>query len=92
VLVLVAFQAHVSRNRVVVNYVLTRAAGITLSVVGTGRRPVSVTRTSGRAGLNHVTWNRKLVGKRATVGTYRLVVTATANTKTVTSSVLIRLR
>jgi hypothetical protein len=81
----------VSPKRVVVSYALTGPADITLSVARTRGRLRLVARKRGRAGLNRVTWNRKLVGQRATVGTYRLVVTATANNKKVTSTLRIRL-
>jgi hypothetical protein len=91
-LVLVAFQARVSPRRVVVCYALTGPADITLSVARKGGRPLSVARTRGRAGLNRVTWTRKLAGERAKSGTYRLVVTATANNKKATSTLRIRLR
>ncbi|MEA2403988.1 MAG: hypothetical protein QOE08_635, partial [Thermoleophilaceae bacterium] len=91
-LVLVAFQARVSPKRVVVSYALTGPADITLKVARKGGRLRSVARKRGRAGVNRVTWNRKLAGKRAKPGTYRLVVTASANNKNATSALRIRLR
>jgi hypothetical protein len=91
-LVLVAFQARVSTKRVVVSYALTGPADITLSAARTGGRAQIVARKRGRAGVNRVIWNRKLARKRATPGTYRLVVTATANGKKATSARRIRLR
>jgi hypothetical protein len=91
-LVLVAFQARISPKRVVVSYALTGPADITLSVARKGGRLRSVARKRGRAGVNRVTWNRKLAGKRAKPGTYRFVVTATANNKKATSTLRIRLR
>jgi hypothetical protein len=91
-LVLVAFQARVSSKRVVVSYALTGPAGITLSAARKGGRARIVARKRGRAGVDRVTWNRKLAGKRAKPGTYRLTVTATANGKKATSALRIRLR
>jgi hypothetical protein len=91
-LVLVAFQARVSRKRVVVSYALTGPADITLRVARKGGRLRSVARKRGRAGVNRVTWNRKLAGKRAKPGTYRLIITATANNKKATSTLRVRLR
>jgi hypothetical protein len=90
-LVLVAFQARVSAKRVVVSYALTGPADITLSAARTGNRLRTVGRKRGRAGLNRITWNRKLAGKRAKPGAYRLIVTATANNKKATSTLRIRL-
>ena len=89
--VTVAFQVCVSPKRVVVSYALTGPADITLRVARTGGRLRSVARKRGRAGVNRVTWNRKLAGKRAKSGAYRLVVTATANNKKATSTLRIRL-
>jgi hypothetical protein len=91
-LVLVAYQARVSSKRVVVRYVLTGPADITLAVAPKKGRPVIVARGRGRAGVNNLTWNRKLAGKRANAGAYKLLVTATAGKKTATSSLSVRLR
>ena len=81
-----------SPKRVVVSYALTGPADITLRVARAGGRTRSVARKRGRAGVNRVTWNRKLAGKRAKSGTYRIVVTATANNKKATSTLRVRLR
>ena len=51
-----------------------------------------VVRNRGKAGLNRLTWNRKLAGKRAAPGAYRLLVTATANNTKATSTLRIQLR
>ena len=91
-LVLVAFQARVSTKRVVVSYALTGPADIALGVARKGSRLRTVAHKRGRAGVNRITWNRKLADKRAKRGTYRLIVTATANKKKATSTLRIRLR
>jgi hypothetical protein len=88
----VAFQARVSAKRVVVSYALTGPADITLGVVRKGGQARIVAHKRGRAGVNRVTWNRKLAGKRPKPGAYRLVVSATANGKKATSTLRIRLR
>jgi hypothetical protein len=91
-LVLVAFKARVNAKRVVVSYALTRPANITLSIAAGRRRPITVAHTRGHAGINRLTWNRKLAGKRAAPRAYRLLVTATANNKRAKSTLHIRLR
>jgi hypothetical protein len=91
-LVLVAFQARVSSKSVVVSFALTGPADVTLAVAPKKGRPVTVARARGRAGVNRLTWNRKLAGKPARAGAYRLLVTATVDKKTATSSLNVRLR
>src|SRR5207237_203225 len=73
---------------VVVRYALTGPAAVTLTVtpLGVGRsrrarasaRAVTVAHASGRAGVNKIAWNRKLRGKPAPRGRYRLAVIASA--------------
>jgi hypothetical protein len=46
---------------------------------------------SRRAGVGKLTWNRKLHGKRAKPGTYRLTVTATSGGKTTSSTLPVKL-
>jgi hypothetical protein len=53
---------------------------------------VAVWTARGRAGVNRIAWNRKLKGKRAARGTYSMVVTAKANSKTAASTVRARIR
>jgi hypothetical protein len=91
-LVLVAYQAKVTAGRVVVSCVLTGPAGIALRVATNKGRPVTVAKARARAGVNRLTWNRRLKGKRARSGAYRLLVTATAGKETATSRLSVRLR
>jgi hypothetical protein len=53
---------------------------------------VTVARGTGRAGLNQITWNRKLGGKAAKRGNYRLTVTVTNQGRKATSAITTRLR
>jgi Ca2+-binding RTX toxin-like protein len=91
-LVLIAYQARVSARHVTVSYALTGAANVTLSVTAPRGRPTVVSRARGRAGINHITWNRRLNGKRAGHGTYRLTLSSTQNGRTATSRLTVRLR
>jgi sugar lactone lactonase YvrE len=90
-LVLIAFQALTSHDRVTVQYVLTASAAVTLKVKPPHRPAVVVARGSGRTGLNQIAWNRKLHGKRARGGLYRLTVTVTSNGRIATSTIKARL-
>jgi hypothetical protein len=90
-LVLVAFQALTSHSRVVVRYVLTVGAAVTLKVKRPHGTAVTVTRGMGHTGLNQIVWNRKLHGKRAGRGRYRLTVTVTSHGRTATSTIGARL-
>jgi sugar lactone lactonase YvrE len=91
-LVLFAFQALGARSKVTVRYVLTAGAPVTLSVKPPRGRAVTVARGTGRAGLNQIAWNRKLGGKVAKRGSYRLTVTATNQGRKATSAITTRLR
>lgn len=91
-LVLVAFSAQVSASRVSVRFVLTAAAGVTLEVKGTKGKAVRVASAKGKAGVNTISWNRKLAGKRAARGTYRLTVKASTAGATAASTISARLR
>jgi hypothetical protein len=91
-LVLFAFQALSARSKVTVRYVLTAGAPVTLSVKPPRGRAVTVARGTGRAGLNQIAWNRKLGGKAARRGSYKLTVTATNQGRKATSAITTRLR
>ncbi len=91
-LVLSAFQARAQASRVTVRYVLTHASAVTLQVKPPRGAARTVARLSGRAGLNTIAWNRRLNGRRAPGGRYRLTVAATRERLTVRSSIQVRLR
>jgi virginiamycin B lyase len=92
-LVLIAFNARVTRRTVVVRYVLTAGVPVTLSVKTSRRgRPVLLGRARGRSGINEIRWNRRLHGKRVPIGRYTLIVSATLGGRTVSSSLTVRLR
>jgi virginiamycin B lyase len=91
-LVLVAFQARVKPRVVMVRYVLTANVAVTLSVKASrGGRPVVVKRARGRAGLDRISWNRRLKGKPARAGRYTLIVTAKRGQRRVSSTLSVRL-
>lgn len=77
-LVLVAYQARVSAKKVSVDYAMTGPASVTLVATAPRGKPVKVATANARAGLNTISWNRKLAGKRAKRGTYKLAVIAVA--------------
>lgn len=91
-LVMTAYQASIASRQVVVRFVMTHAANVTLSVKPSRRRATIVTRTRGKAGVNRIAWNRKLGRKAAARGTYRLTVTCSYQGRKATSSLIIRLR
>jgi sugar lactone lactonase YvrE len=92
-LVLVAFQARVNAHAVTVRYVITADVPITLSVKrARGDRAVVVKRTRGHAGLDRISWNRRLHGKRVAPGRYGLIVTAIGGQRHVRSALSVRLR
>jgi len=53
---------------------------------------VTVARASASSGLNKLAWNRKLHGKRAGRGSYRLTATATFQRRKTSSRLTVRLR
>jgi hypothetical protein len=77
---------------VTVRYVLTAGSPVTLSVKPPRGRAVTVARAGGRAGLNQIAWNRKLGGKVAKRGSYKLTVIATNQGRKTTSAITTRLR
>lgn len=91
-LVLVAYQATASRAKATVRYALTGPADVTLKVKPPKGAAATVAKAKGRAGINQVSWNRKLKGRKAGKGTYKLTITATAGGKTVSSTLTIRLK
>lgn len=91
-LVLVSYQQRITSRRVSVRYALTSQAKVTLTVVPPKGRSVTVAKADGRVGRNVIAWNRRLSGRRAKPGTYRLRVTATAGRQSATSTVRVRLR
>ena len=91
-LVLLAYQAKASASRVLVRYVMTYAASVTLTVKPPKGRAVTVARASARAGLNQLAWNRKLGRRPAGRGTYRLTITATFQGRKTSSGLTVRLR
>jgi hypothetical protein len=90
--VLLAYEGKVSASRVVLRYVMTHGARVTLTVKPPKGRSLTVSGANANAGLNQLTWNRKLGRKRAPRGTYRLVVTAAFAGRNVASGLTIRLR
>lgn len=91
-LVLVAYQATATGAKATVRYALTGAADITLKVKPPKGSAATVARARGRAGINSIAWNRKLKGRKAPKGTYKLTITATAGGRTASSTVSLKLR
>lgn len=91
-LVMSAYRASIASRQVVVRFVMTHAADLTLSVKPSRGRATVVTRTRGKTGVNRIAWNRKLGGKAAARGIYRLTVTCSYRGRKATSSLTIRLR
>jgi hypothetical protein len=87
----VAVDASIAKSKVTVRYSLAAAATITLSVVPAHGRAAVVAHANGQAGLGHITWNRKLHGKTAKPGKYKLTITATADGLSSHSTLTIRL-
>ncbi len=90
--VLVAYQATASASRATVRYALTGAANITLKVKPPKGATSTVAKAKGKAGINQISWNRKIKGKKAAKGTYKLTITATAGGKTVSSTLSVKLK
>jgi hypothetical protein len=85
-------QPKVTRTRVTVRYVLTFASAVQLKVKPAGRAALTVARTDAAAGFGKLSWNRRLKGKRAPKGTYRLTVVGTSGGVTKQSALSVRLR
>ena len=49
-------------------------------------------KAKGKAGINRVSWNRRIKGRKRRRGTYKLTITATAGGRTVSSTLTVRLR
>ncbi|MGN6868349.1 MAG: hypothetical protein ACTHMY_08100 [Solirubrobacteraceae bacterium] len=91
-LVLIAFEAHANRNRVIVEYALTDTAGLTLTVTPPHGRPIQVAQVTGHSGIGTLHWNRRLHGRRASHGRYKLTITASVTGQhSVTSTLAIRI-
>ena len=78
-LVVVAFQASVTKARVTISFALTDPAQVSLSVSPPKGRAATVAKTMGVRGVNRISWNRKLSGKRAKKGLYRLTLLASSS-------------
>lgn len=91
-LVLVAYKAGRTARRVAVNFALTGPAAISLYVTPPKGKRVRIARSTGHAGINRISWNRRLGGKRAKAGKYRLTVVARVGGDTASSALSVRLR
>jgi hypothetical protein len=90
--VLIAYQARASRTKVTVSYALTGAAALTLKVTPPHGKPIPVARAAGRAGIGTLTWSRRLHGRPAGHGRYKLTVTASVTGQpSVTSTIKIKI-
>jgi streptogramin lyase len=90
---LVAFQASVARSTVTVRYVLTGGpANVALVVKPPHGAAATVAQTIAGKGVHTLSWNRKLRGRRATKGTYKLSVVARVGTTQISSTLAARLR
>ena len=87
----VTFQAKTHRTHVSVRFTLTLKARITLSVRPAHHRPIIVTHGDGHAGVNVITWNRRLHGTPVHHGSYRIIVTATRGNHSTYSGITIHL-
>ena len=87
-----AGKVTVAKSKVTVRYALTAAATITLSVAPANRHATVVAHAHAPAGVkNQITWKRKLHGKTAKPGKYKLTITATADGLSSHSTLTIRL-
>lgn len=94
-LVVVAFAVVPGRpragRRLTVRFALTHSARVALSVRrGRGTRRVAAKRA--RAGVGSIRWNGRLGRRRARPGRYRLIVAATREGRSASSSLRVRLR
>ena len=88
---LLAFRAASSRGQVSVRYALSGGAAIALSVRSPSGAQAAVDRAVGRAGFNTISWNRRLGGKSAPRGNYRLTVMASSGARNAASTLTVRL-
>ena len=72
-------------------YVLTSSVNITLVVKPSNGPRSVVAGVHGNAGFNQIKWNRRLRGKRAAHGRYKLIATATVGGSSVTSTLNVKL-
>lgn len=92
-LVVVIARTTVTSRRATVRYALTGAAKVVLRVrPASGGETRTVSRATGKAGINTIAWNRRLDGRPARPSRYRLTVAATAGGGTTTNSATVRLR
>jgi sugar lactone lactonase YvrE len=84
------FSTAVTSQSVIVRFVLSGPATVTLSVRAS-RSPAQVARVSGKPGWGELIWSRKLGGRAAPRGRYNLDVTATSGTGSATRSLSVRL-
>ncbi len=70
----------------------TGPADITLKVKPPKGAAATVAKAKGKGktGINRISWNRKLKGRKAGKGSYRLTITATAGGKTVSSTLAVK--
>jgi hypothetical protein len=88
--VLIAYQAHTSRNKVTVSYALTANAALTLTITPPHGRPIQLAQAAAHAGIGTLAWNQRLHGHRATHGRYKLTLTAsTSGQPSATSTITI---
>lgn len=90
-LVVTAYDARVNVSSVTVRYALTATAAVALRVTTPAGRTVTVATATGQAGTNTITWNRRIDGRPAPAGSYRLGVVAAAGGRTATSERTARL-
>ena len=91
-LVLIAYQARATRTKVTVSYALTYDAALTLTVTPRHGKPIRVARAAGHAGIGALAWNRRLRGRRAKHGRYKLTVIArVTGRRSVASTIRIRI-
>jgi virginiamycin B lyase len=88
---LVAFQSSVSKASVAVRFALTGSAKVSLIVKPPHGAAVTVAKATDGQGVNTLRWNRKLHGKSALKGTYKLSVLASAGTQSVSSALTAKL-
>jgi len=73
-LVLVAYKARASQSKVTVSYALTGPAQVDMTVSRPGGKTAKVASARGKAGINTISWNRKISGKAAKMGSYKITL------------------